>query len=167
MSTYALCSADVGWIRFVLKLGFRGMCRLQGVALMVHIVESLRDKYNILPWSSLSDQIMNILVHVILLHHGHHFWLEQTTLHTQEVNILLVRIFLLYLVRRLSDVKCHPHPSPPSLLNYILGNSSNKWGNNLMQFLCSTGQWCKIVFGNIFGKFLNFRGLLCHKSSCI
>ena len=85
---------------------------------------------------------MNILVHVIFLHHGHHFWFEQTTLHTQEVNILLVRIFLLYLVRRLSDVDCHPHPRPPSLLNYILGNSFNtSEGNNLMQFVCSTVQF--------------------------
>ena len=49
MNHVDICSADVGWIRFVLKLGFQGMCRLQGVALMVHIVESLRDKYNILP----------------------------------------------------------------------------------------------------------------------
>ena len=77
------------------------------------------------------------MVHIILLHHGDHFWLEQTTLHTQEVNILLVRIFLLYLVRRLSDVECHPHCRPPSLLNYILRNSFNTTeGNNLMQFVC-------------------------------
>ena len=65
--------------------------------------------------------LMNIFLNIILLHHGHHFWSEQTTLHTQEVNILLVRIFLVCLVRRLSDVtevKCHS-PLLPSLTSQL------------------------------------------------
>ena len=65
--------------------------------------------------------LMNIFLNIILLHHGHHFWSEQTTLHTQEVNILLVRIFLVCPVRRLSDVtevKCHS-PLLPSLTSQL------------------------------------------------
>ena len=70
--------------------------------------------------------------------------------HTQEVNILLVRIFLVCLVRRLSDVtevKCHSPLLPSLLLNYILGNSFNTWlypafsdANDSMHFVHSSVQ---------------------------
>ena len=115
MNHVDIFSADVGWNQVCFETW---TSRMLGVALMVYIVESLWDKYRILPWSSL-HKWSDILVQIILLHHGDHFWLEQTTLHTQEVNILLVRIFLLHLVRRLSDMWVSPPSLPPSLTSQL------------------------------------------------
>ena len=48
MNHVDICSADVGWTDQVcFETWISG--HVQGVALAVYIVESLRDKYNILP----------------------------------------------------------------------------------------------------------------------